>query len=108
MTSVGYGDLEIKYRSTRVFGIFFIIICVCLYAAIVNNIFTIVAEANELPPKPFELDDQEWTDILGRLFPEDSIGSRTISKERLCMDIILKKHVIDFNFQIYPMPGMTY
>jgi Ion channel len=39
MTSVGYGDLEIKYQSTRLFGIFFILCCCLIYTNAVGNVF---------------------------------------------------------------------
>ena len=38
MTTVGYGDLHIKYESTRQFSIVFIFVCVLVFATAVANI----------------------------------------------------------------------
>jgi uncharacterized membrane protein YwzB len=38
MTTVGYGDLQIKYESTRQFSIVFIFVCVLVFATAVANI----------------------------------------------------------------------
>ena len=37
MTTVGYGDLDVKYQATRRFGIFFILLCVLTFALAVDN-----------------------------------------------------------------------
>lgn len=38
MTTVGYGDLDIKNHETRVFSIFFILFCVVEYATMIHNL----------------------------------------------------------------------
>jgi hypothetical protein len=38
MTTVGYGDLDIKHESTRQFSIVFIFVCVLVFATAVANI----------------------------------------------------------------------
>ena len=101
MTAVGYGDLDMKYRSTRVFAIFFILICVCLYAAVVNNLFEIAGEVAAGPPKPYELSDSEWSAVVSQLFSKDP--NRTLTKERLVIEIILKKRDVDYNEKIAPI-----
>lgn len=43
MTTVGYGDLKVKNESTRQFGIFFILLCFCVFATAVDNVQGIYA-----------------------------------------------------------------
>ena len=45
MTTVGYGDLEVQYDSTRVFAIFFIMSCVIIYATATGNILEVYYES---------------------------------------------------------------
>lgn len=43
MTTVGYGDLLVKNENTRRFGIFFILLCFCVFATAVDNVQGIYA-----------------------------------------------------------------
>ena len=45
MTTVGYGDLEVKYDSTRIFAIFFIMSCVIIYATASGNMLEVYYES---------------------------------------------------------------
>ncbi len=116
MTSVGYGDLEVKYTSTRIFGVFFILICVCMYAAVVSNLFEIATEdfattfrnrkdeecATALErPFPFQMSDKEWAELLDKNFARNA--KNTISKERLILDILLKKQVVNYSETVKPI-----
>ena len=94
---MGYGDLEIKYDSTRIFGIFFILIVVCLYAAVVNNIFDIMSSDNDEEPAVthYVFSNQEWKELSDKMFTTEN---KTISKERLILNIILRKHIDIINY----------
>jgi hypothetical protein len=39
MTTVGYGDLQFKHKSSLLFSIFFIVYCVLVFATVVQNIY---------------------------------------------------------------------
>ena len=41
MSTVGYGDLDVKNESTRKFGIFFIFLCVLAFALVMDNVETV-------------------------------------------------------------------
>lgn len=54
MAAVGYGDLSIQYESTRIFGIFFILFCVCIWVTAANNVFELYYKERGPADETFE------------------------------------------------------
>lgn len=94
--------MDVKYDSTRVFGIFFILICVFLYSAVVSNIFEVISDSNdnETATKHLKLSEEEWTELISKTFASEN---KTISKERLILDILLKKKIVSYSDTIKPI-----
>jgi hypothetical protein len=106
MTTVGYGDLEIRYESTRVFAIFFIYGCVIIYAAAASNLIDVYKEtlesAAQINDNNMDITQDKfnnsWTE---KIFAGEKDG--TVSKAKLILLTLLELGVIDEKHDIRPI-----
>jgi Ion channel len=109
MTTVGYGDLVIKYESSRVFAIFFIFTCVLIYTAAVSNIIEVYIEsvnsaalAVEQANRGYEEFDLKFSDDWAhKIFPDGSGDS--ISRDKVVLLALVELGVIDHKSDIKPL-----
>lgn len=110
MTTVGYGDLVIKYESSRIFAIFFIFTCVLIYTAAVSNIIDVyiesmnsaaftVEQANRGCYAEFDLKFSD--DWAHKIFPDGS--SDSINRDKVILLALVELGVIDHKSDIKPL-----
>jgi voltage-gated potassium channel len=106
MTTVGYGDLEIKYKSTRVFAIFYIYGCVILYAAAASNLIDVYKESVESAARITDNDMDLTQDKFNSSWTEKVFAGEkdsTVSKAKLILLTLLELGVIDEKHDIRPI-----
>jgi Ion channel len=110
MTTVGYGDLTIKYESSRIFAIFFILTCVLIYTAAVSNIIDVyiesmdsaalaVEQANRGCYEEFDLKFSD--DWAHKIFPDGSGDS--INRDKVILLALVELGIIDHKSDIKPL-----
>lgn len=109
MTTVGYGDLIIKYDSSRLFAIFFILSCVLIYTTAAGNLIEVYIEAvttaaasrNELPLKYDEFEGKFSDTWVDELLPEGS--AIAISREKAILVALVELGILDSLKDIQPL-----
>lgn len=109
MTTVGYGDLTIKYESSRVFAIFFIMSCVLIYAAAVSNMVDVYIESMdkaafevEQANRNYEEFDVKFSDDWAhKIFPDGS--GESINRDKVILLALVELGVIDHKSDIKPL-----
>lgn len=126
MTGVGYGEVVEKHKSTRLFGIVFMLTCCCLYCAAATNIFgtplkdrcpcclsqrqcpciedknkvnKLLAINTECIGNIFEQETQSKNDMNDDMGMKDKI----MNKEKLILEILLKQNVINMYDDVLPI-----
>ncbi len=102
ITSIGYGDLAIQHESSRFFGMFYVLISCCIYAAAVNNLFDLYyqviprEDADEAADEEFEEDRAEA--LTQRTVPSKLAGLSLESfQKRLRSGISMHRNYINRN-----------
>lgn len=114
MTTVGYGDLTVKYESSRVFAIFFIFGCVLIYATAVHNLIEVYMErlntaASQVHAPNFNKDEfkfsDEWVD---RILPsaEGKENGETLSKSKIILLALVELGLVDQWSDIRPLANV--
>ena len=127
MTTVGYGDLIIKYDSSRVFAIFFILSCVLIYTTAVGNLIevyieTVTAKAaivnrlcctvegsfssasrNQFQIKCEEFEGKFSDTWVDELLPEGSVNVTAISREKAILMALVELGILDSFKDIQPL-----
>lgn len=105
MSTVGYGDLEVKYDSTRAFAIFFIYFCVCIYAVFVGNVFDQwAAEIRERVEPRLTKDfvasrySSRWQSSMAA-----KCGGRGMSRERFILEVLQERGRLSWKEDISPI-----
>jgi hypothetical protein len=92
MTTIGYGDLLIKHDSTRIFSLFFIVICLVFYAAILQNLASVERSASSLRLSQSEgISEQSSTEMVALAGSKDSSANMRISSDRFIVDVLLRQ-----------------
>lgn len=111
MTTIGYGDLTIKYESTRVFAIFFIFGCVLIYATAARNIVEVYTESIKSAAlqlqhtddnDDFEKFNNDW--IEKNFTPENG---EIISKSKIILLSLIEMGIIDQRRDIKPILNVS-
>jgi hypothetical protein len=112
MTTVGYGDLMIKYDSSRVFAIFFILSCVLIYTTAAGNLIEVYIEAvttaaaSRNPPIKFDEFEGKFSDTwVDELLPEGS--AMAISREKAILVALVELGILDNLRDIQPLTQVS-
>ena len=116
MTTVGYGDLTIKYESSRVFAIFFIFGCVLIYATAAANLIevymetlntaaAIIIDAEDLNKDEGKFSD-EWVEKILPLGGEKE-DSAMLSKSKVILLALIELGIVDQKRDIKPLADVS-
>ena len=110
MTTVGYGDLSIKYNSSRIFAIFFIWSCVLIYTTAVGNFIEVyldavsVAAAEAEPSKvnyeALEVFSDKWVDKVLK-------DNKEASRHKVILFALLELGIIDLRRDVRPLTKVS-
>ena len=111
MTTVGYGDLSIKYSSSRIFAIFFIWSCVLIYTTAVGNLIEVYVDAvnvaaaeADLPSinyEAIEIFSDKWVDKVLK-------DSKEASRHKVILFTLVELGIINLKRDIRPLTKVSY
>ena len=98
MTTVGYGDIELKYDSSRWFGIFFIYASVLTFATALNTFGVIYGSMLLLRRRNILLNS-----IKGENLRELAGGDGGINRHQFVLEILIELGMIDRALDVEPL-----
>ena len=97
MQTVGFGDIEVKYRSTKIFLCFFIIVSIALMGLAINDIFTLMKNRKVLSQRAELLKLQQKLHFLA-----DMNDGRGVNKFEFVLTILEYLGTLDRDKDIAP------
>ena len=102
MTTVGYGDIELKYDSSRWFGIFFIYASVLTFATALNTFGVIYGSMMLLRRRNILLNS-----VKGENLRQLAGGEGGVNRHQFVLEILIELGMIDRQLDVEPLMQVT-